>query len=434
MRGLLLALLLQTAPGRETPLLEVDLRKGSKQSIDQAASKEEAELDAALGSAIGAGDRSFSTQVLDGVEQKLVAEEKRERPRATPGMIIFLYPGRVSAEKLKTLSEVFVDIELVIDPCERAVCREAMAKQIELVGRAVGRPQLATARYKLSWKTLIMHAATQYHDADVQEIRIPIPEAVAAAQKRGGGNAWLEARSRADTEYEPLVARAIAQAAQRRRVSLAGPPSVSRGGGEAAVTMRIHSDRNRVQQHVLDALAAAETALRGNPATPARQEIDVVADGTMPSPRRFRAQGSGVASWLDGSMSAQQLWATYVIEQKKEKGAQTLSFNDSEASGKSEAPVSDANDADAINALAANFAPLGACARAEAARNKHFAGVTLQLRWMPSGEALDAHPKESSLRGGELDRCLAQAVRSIRLPTYHGSPHTIDFPIRVKSR
>src|SRR5262249_4486001 len=263
------------------------------------------------------------------------------------------------------------------------VCREAMAKQIELVGRAVGRPQLATARYKLVWKTLIMHAVTQFRDADVQEVRVPIDQAVAAASKRGGGSAWLEARPRADTEYEPLVARAIAQAAQRRRVSMAGPPSVSRGGSEAAVTLRIHSDRNRVQQHVLDAMAAAESGLRANPATPARQEIEVVADGTLPSPRRFRAQGSGVASWLDGSMSAQQLWATYVIEQKKEKGAQTFSFDDGEASGRSPTESSDANDADAINALSSNFTALGACARTEAARNRHFAGVTLLVRWMP---------------------------------------------------
>jgi hypothetical protein len=181
-------------------------------------------------------------------------------------------------------------------------------------------------------------------------------------------------------------------------------------------------------------MAAAESGLRANPATPARQEIEVVADGTLPSPRRFRAQGSGVASWLDGSMNAQQLWSTYVIEQKKEKGAQTLSFDDGEASGRSPTASSDANDADAINALSSNFTALGACARTEAARNKHFAGVTLLVRWMPSGEAQDAHPKESALRGGELERCLAQAVRSIRLPRFSGSPHTIEFPIRVKSR
>jgi hypothetical protein len=431
MRGLLLVLLWQAAPGRETPLLEVDLRRGSKQAIDQAGSKEEAELDAALGSAIGAGERSFSTQVLDGVQQKLVAEEKRERPRATPELIIFLYPGRVSAEKLKSMSEVNVDIELVINPCERAVCPEAMAKQIELVGRAVGRPVLSTPRYKVVWKTLILHADTQFHDHETQDVRLPIAEAVTAAGKRGGGASWIAARSRADTEYEPLVAKAIAQAAQRRRVSLAGAPSVSRGGGEAAVTMRIHSDRSRVQQHVLDALAAAETALRANPATPARQEIEIVADGTLPSPRRFRAQGSGVATWLDGQMSAMQLWSTYVIEAKKQKGAQTLSFDDAEAAGR-ETASSDVNDAEAINALSANFAPLGACARAEVSRNSRFAGTTLVVRWMPSGEAQDAHPKESAHRGGELERCLAQAARSIRLPAYKGSAHTIEFPIRIK--
>src|SRR5262249_28272870 len=158
----------------------------------------------------------------------------------------------------------------VIDPCERAVCRDAVGKHIELVGRAIGRPTAPGARYKLVWQNLIIKTMTQFHDSQSEEIRVPVSEAVRAASERNGGAAWLAARSRADTQYEPLVARDITKVAAARRVALAGPPSVSRQGGEAAVMMRIHSDRVRVEQHVLDAMAAAETALRQNPATPAQ--------------------------------------------------------------------------------------------------------------------------------------------------------------------
>jgi hypothetical protein len=427
----------QAQGGRETPLLEVDLRAGTKSAIDKR-SAAESELDAALGQAIGAGERSFSTKVLEQIEERLVGELRRERPRATPGLIIFLYPGSVSAEKLRSLAEVAVDIELVIDPCERTVCREAVARHIELVGRAVQNPVVQTPRYKLSWKTLIIQASVPFHDTEHREYRVPIADCVAAAGRRGGGLAWLDARSKADTDYEPMVAKAISQAASRRRVSLGAPPLVNRSGDEASVHLRIHGDRIRFEQQVTDALAAAASGLRANPATPAKSEIEVRLEGAGGDAggRLFRSMGPPVGLFLDGKLGRKELWSTYVIEAGKNKGAQVLAFNEGEARGHPSAGSTDLagepDDAEAVAVLSAHFAPMRDCARAEAAKNSRFAGVTLVLRWQPDGRATEVTAKEAALRGGELARCLGQAVASIRLPRFGGAPRTIEFPIRVK--
>jgi hypothetical protein len=114
---------------------------------------------------------------------------------------------------------------------------------------------------------------------------------------------------------------------------------------------------------------------------------------------------------------------------KKQKGAQQLSFADDGAGG-DDAPEPDDNAAIAM--LSANFAALGGCARAEAARSSSFRGVTLQFRWLPSGKAENATVKEPALKGAPVARCLQQAVEAIRLPRFSGEPRTIEYPIRVK--
>jgi hypothetical protein len=424
---------------RETRLLEVVLRPGRTESIDRRESPAQSELDAELDRALGgvaAAERSFSTRILEPIELRIIAEERRERLRAQPELIIFLYPGRVSAERLRTLTEVFVDLELVIDPCDRSVCREAVAHHIEVVGRAVGQAAVQTPRYKLVWKTLIIKTMVHFHDPEAHEYRIPIPECVAAAARPGGGSAWLESREHAEVDYEATVSRAIAAAANRSRVLLWSPPSVSRSGGEAAVDLRIRADRNRFEQQVIDALAAAATGLRQNPATPAQTVIDVTATVQMRGPtlRHWRAPGPSVGLYLDDQISKSQLWSTYVQEIRKDKDAQTLRFGDDEARGAGGPPDEGADTADGVAALAANFGLLGECARAEATRNRHFAGVTLTVHWLPSGVILDAVPKEPALRGGELARCLRLATSRIRLPPFSGAPRTIEYPILIKSR
>src|SRR5262249_7390141 len=311
---------------RETPLLEVDLRAGKSTRIDAPSGDAmDAELDAALGKAVGSSSASFSTTTLDHVEKKLEADVRRERPRATPQLIVFLYPGRVSADNFRSGAGVFVDIEIVIVRCDRTVCRDAVARHIELTGRAVGQPVQQTARYKLVFKTLILKTLTDFHGPEVEEWRVPIPEAGAAAGAPGGGGARAGRRQEGGLDCERFTARAIAQEAARRRVALAAPPSVSRAGGEADVALKVRGDRNRLQQQVLDAFGAAAAGLRANPATPPQTELEVTAlvpeKGT--TTRRFKTQGQPVGLWLDGQLGPGPLWATHVHQVNADKHATT---------------------------------------------------------------------------------------------------------------
>src|SRR5690242_8481756 len=88
---------LVTAPAqadKTTPLLQDDLQHNKRTKID---GQDDMGLDALVG---GGG---FSTKPLDTVEDRLRAELGRNRPRATPRMVLFLYPGRVDVEKLRAM-------------------------------------------------------------------------------------------------------------------------------------------------------------------------------------------------------------------------------------------------------------------------------------------------------------------------------------------
>ncbi|HZS36739.1 MAG TPA: hypothetical protein VFF06_07935 [Polyangia bacterium] len=414
-------------PARETPLLQDDLQSNRRTKIDAPKDDLDAQLDQALG-----GPQGFSTKELERIEDKIRAELRRDRPRATPRLIVFLYPGRVSAEKLKSMSEVYVDVELTMDPCDRNVCKDAVAKHIELVGRSVGQPVLSAPGYKLIFKQLTLKTSTQMHDQEVDVYQVPIADCIAAAARPGGGVAWLNAQQHADQDYEPIVTKAIARRAAERRVSLEGPPQVVRASGEVDVTLKVRGDRNRVQQVVLDALAAAAIGLRDNPKTPAQSQLDVSVDLQMrgAEPRRFRSQGAPVGLYVDRRLDGGALWSNYVQELKKEKGAQRMSFDDANARGGEEAPEPDDNAAIAV--LSANFGALGGCARAEAARSPAFRGVTLTFRWLPSGKADGATVKEPALKSAPVARCLQTALDAIRLPRFSGEPRAIEYPIRLK--
>src|SRR5262245_38459306 len=156
-----------------------------------------------LDSLVGGG--GFSTKPLDTIEDRLRAELGRNRPRATPHLVLFLYPGRVDMDKLRAMSEINVDVQVVMDPCERSVCRESVGKHIEMVGRAVGKVQISTQAYKINFKNLTLSTQTQMHDTEVETYNISIADCIAAAAKPGGGLAWLNARQKADTDFEPLM-------------------------------------------------------------------------------------------------------------------------------------------------------------------------------------------------------------------------------------
>jgi len=141
--------------GKPTPLLEDDLRANRRTVIDAPKDSLDADLDAALG-----GPEGFSTKELARVEDRLREELKRNRPRASPRLVVFLYPGRISIERLRSMREIFVDIELTIDPCARSLCDDALAKHVELVGRAVGEAQVKGPSFTIVYKGLTLKAET----------------------------------------------------------------------------------------------------------------------------------------------------------------------------------------------------------------------------------------------------------------------------------
>lgn len=412
---------------RETPLLQDDLARNQRTRIDAPKDAFDADLDAALG-----GPQGFSTKPLEQIEDRIRAELRRDRPRASPRLIVFLYPGRVDAERLKAMRDINVDVELVMDPCDRSVCREAVGKHIELVGRAVGQPTLSGPGWRMTLQTLTLKTSTTLHDDEVAVYQVPIGACIAAATRPGGGVAWLDGQAHAEEAYEPIVTKAIARHAAERRVALAGPPSVHKGSSSVDVRVQVRGDRSRTQQQAIDALAACEAGLRDNPKTPAQAALEVdVETGLRDGPRRFRAPGNPVGLYLDRQMSAGDLWASYVAEVKK--GQQQLSFDDAEASGR--APVGDAPDPDdneVVQLLSSNFAPMAVCARAEATSNHAFRGVVMTFRWTPDGHAVDVHAKERALQHGRLEACLSGVIGSLRLPRHNAAPRTIEYPIRVK--
>ena len=412
---------------RETTLLQDDLAKNQRTRIDAPKDAFDADLDAALG-----GPQGFSTKPLEQIEDRIRAELRRDRPRASPRLIVFLYPGRVTADKLKAMRDINVDIELVMDPCDRNVCRDAVAKHIELVGRAIGQPAISGAGWKMTFQTLTLKTSTTLHDEEVQVYQVPIAACLAASKRAGGGIAWLDSQAHAEEAYEPIVTKAIARHAAERRVALAGPPSVKRVSSTVDVLVKVRGDRSRTQQQAIDAFAAEAAGLRDNPKSPPQAQLEVDVDtGMRDGPRRFRAPGNPVGLYLDRQMSAGNLWTSYVAEVKK--GQQQMSFDDAEASG--HAPSSDAPDPDdneVVQLLSSNFSPMAVCAKAEAAQNHSFRGVVMTFRWTGDGHAVDVHAKERPLQHGRLEACLAGVIGSLRLPRHNAAPRTIEYPIRVK--
>src|SRR5207244_6291212 len=115
---------------------------------------------------------------------------------------------------------------------------------------------------------------------------------------------------------------------------------------------------------------------------------------------------------------------------------QRMAFDDAETHGNGgpgnndEGPAPDDNEALAV--INSNFSSIGGCARTEAARNGKFRGVTMTFTWTPSGRADNVQAKETNLRGGPLQQCLAGARSPTRLPRFSGAPRTLASPIRVQ--
>lgn len=423
---------LGVAPARaepSTPLLQDDLRAGKRTTIDAPKDSLDAELDSALGDAQG-----FSTKSLAAVEDRLRDELRRERPRASPRLVVFVYPGRVSMERLRAMREIFVDIELTIDPCSRSLCDDALAHHVELVGRAVGQPSLRGPGYTLTYKTLTLKAETDVRGDELITLEVPVADAVAAAQRPGGGRALLASRRRAESDYVPLLTKAIAQRAAQQRVPLVGAPEVTRGPGRVDIGLGLRPDRVRAEQQRLDALRAIGQALRANPATPkdGRIELRTEASGRGARPTRYRCPIEPAELYADGRLDGRNLLGSYVEQVNEDKDAQRMDFDDGPGSGDDAGPAGAPNDDEALAVLAAHFDALGGCARAQAQRSASFRGVTIVLAWAANGRVEKVDVKEPQLRGTPLPACLRQALAPLRLPRFSGGTRTIEYPIRLK--
>lgn len=418
---------------RPTPLVEDDLSTGKRKQIDAPADDFDASLDAALGGAAG-----FSTKELLGIADRIRQELKRDRPRATPRVVLFLYPGKVTIEKLRAMREIYADLEVVMDPCERSVCREAVGKHIELVGRSVQGGVAKGNGYSVTLRNLTLRTATQMHSAEVEVYSVPIADCMAAAKKPGGGVAWLDSRQKQDTDYVPIVTKAVQREATSRRVALSTVPAVARSSSEVEVRMKAKGDRSRFEMQAMDAFSAAIAGVRSNPASPSLDKVhlELALDTQQPGQkeRLFRISGAPVGLYLDKKLDGSSLWKSYVEEVKRGKDAgQRMDFSDDDAKGVGGGdPAGEPDDNEAVAVLGQNFQSLAKCAKDEIGRNPKFSGLTMTFRWNPSGAADSVSLKEANLRGGPLQHCLTSAMGSIRFPRFSGGPRTIEYPIRLK--
>lgn len=412
-----------------TPLLEVNLRTGAKRRIDAAGPKSAAdrELDAALGAAMG---QSFSTTDLERIATALERYLRAMRLRASARMVLFLYPGRVTRATLRELREINVDIDLLVDPCGRAICRDAVGQHLELVGKSLRQAVLRTRSYTVRFKNVTVRTVSDLHGGEPNQYRFGAEEVVRAGQA-GGGTKLVRGVDAARAGYEQQMIRAIAARLRAGRVALVGPVAVTRDGGHGAVTLEIRSDRVRYKSHVTTALKLTAQALRGSSITPADTEVTVRARITG-GPQPFRAALRPLGLYLDGRMTLQELWTTYVVT--KRRGARQLSFDDHEARG---APVDDDDggedgtaDNDFGEILGAHFDKLAPCLQAAAARDRRFRGVTLQFS-VAGGRASGLRLKERGASAA-LRSCLQRALGQVRFPRRGGPPRQVSYPMYIQ--
>ena len=412
---------------KPTPLLEDDLRANRRTVIDAPKDALDSDLDAVLG-----GPQGFSTKELARVEDKLKAELQRDRPRASPRLVVFMYPGKVSAERLRAMREVFVDIELTIDPCSRSVCDEALGKHIEMIGRAVGVPVVKAQSFSIVYKNLTLKAETDVRGDELIVISLPVADAVGAAKRAGAGQALVAQRRHADTDYVPLMTKAISGEASRRRVTLGHPPAVTRNGGGVDVALKMKVDRARQEQQVLDALFATGAALAASTVTPSQGRIEIEVDnGSRGSGlTHYRCPLAPAMRYSKGELDSKAMLGSYLEKVLEDKNAQRMDLDSGPGEADSDGPVAD--DSEAINAISSSFGSVGACAKAEAASNPRFRGVTVLVGWSGSGRAASIDVKEAALKAGPLVGCLRRAFENIGLPHFRGATRTIEYPIKLK--
>jgi len=425
-----LVLFFREGDGRadSTKLLEVDLRTGSKRSIDPPKSAADRELDALVGG--GAGG-SFSTAELEKIENALRRYLGAARLRATPRMILFLYPGRISRNSLRELREVKVDVELVVDPCSRSICTDSVAKSVEFLGKSIRQAVLRAGGYTIRFGVVVIRTTTEIQGTEFEVYRFGAEEVVQAGQQAGGGNQLVSQLVQAKESYARQMTKEVANRVKQRRVRLTKAPLVERDTRAVNVALEIQSDRVRYRTEVLGALMGAAEALRKSPLTPPTSNLQVVASIQMRGVEQhtFSCQGQPLGLFLDGRLSQSEIWSTYIVEKKK--GGTQLDFSDDEASGRGGGKDDEDLEEDRTQeVLAAHFNLLAPCLSAEATRSRSFRGATLKFAISKAGRAQGLSLKEGG--SAALRSCLEAALGQIRFQKHGGAPRQVEYPMVIK--
>ncbi len=319
--ALLSVLALATIARANTTLLSDDFGSSRRKKID-AGSDLDAQLDAIVGSS------GFSTDELNRIEDRLRQELRSLRPRAMPKLVLYVYPGQVTLGKLKDMQEVWVDVEITTEPCDRTFCDESMARLIEIVGRAVQKSEVAGNRFRLVFKNVVLQTVTPIHDQEVATIDLSIEQCIDAAKHFGGGSQILEALHKAAENYRPLMVKAVAKQASTRRVGLRAPPSVDASKESVTVRLRVAGSRSRKESELVDALAAAATALAQNKLSPLDRHIEIEIADERQRPERYRCLGQPVVDFLDGKINRDVLFSNYIEHVDTSKNITRFSFDD----------------------------------------------------------------------------------------------------------
>lgn len=412
---------------KRTPLLEVDMEKGKATfRIDPNAKAEDNELDF-----LGITRKGFTTKELDGIEQTLRRSVRTVRPRATPRLLLFLHPGRISASRLFNEDEVIIDLRLDIDPCPRTVCRDAVAKTIHLLGKAIGEARQDKESYTVVFREITIKALTEYRGKQATVYRFSAERCVEMGESFASAKAMIDGHHREEEQYEALMTRAISQNAKTRRLRLVGAPDVRRHEGSVTASLTVKSSRNRFQSDVQSALTAAAKALRKSRVTPPDYSIEVAAKVKFRETKtqRYRAPGSAVNRFLDGEFDASTLWSMYVIEQDRSGAAELdMSANDGKPGPASTAP----SEAEVAAVVAGNFSGISECVGAELQRTPTLSGVTITFTLNPSGKATKVGVKESRKVSKKLAGCLGRAFKRIGFPRFRGLPRGVEYPVFVQ--